>query len=64
MEITVQDIAEKLIPHLCSLKIGCRKCNDPRCSKVIKDLQDWIDNLRAMENNKLHCIGQPKNWAK
>jgi hypothetical protein len=50
MVVTVQEIREKLIPLLCLMRIGYRKCHDPRCDKAIDRVQEWLDQLWEMEH--------------
>lgn len=64
MDITVKDIREKLIPIACDWRIGCRHCNDSRCSGALKKLQDWLDDIYAMEKNNLQIMGKPKDWTR
>jgi hypothetical protein len=37
---------------LCSLKIGNRCCHDPRCMVAINDIQEWLDNILAIEQSR------------
>lgn len=61
--VTVKDIREKLIPIACDWRIGCRHCNDERCSKALKRLQDWLDDIYAMDRN-LHITDEKKDWTR
>ena len=64
MDISVRDIREKLIPIACDWRIGCRHCNDERCSKALKSLQEWLDDILAMDKNELKIMGKPKDWTR
>ncbi|HAR40191.1 MAG TPA: hypothetical protein DCR68_02300 [Coprothermobacter sp.] len=65
MDISVREIREKLTPLLCSLRIGSRKCKNPRCAKAINDIQEWIDNIYIVDQKENpHCIGEHKDWTR
>jgi len=66
MDIPVQTIREKLIPLLCSLRIGYRTCKNSRCNKAIDDLQEWIDNLLVIEQGQkwLHHCDIKTDWTR
>ena len=51
MDISIQEIREKLIPELCWWKLGLNHCDNPQCKQAWKDLQKWLDELAGKEND-------------
>ena len=71
MNISVQEIREKLIPLLCSLKVSggrFKKVECQGCARVVQEIQEWLDTLLAIEQSRrgdLYKINLGnKDWTK
>lgn len=62
---STKEIREELLPLVCAIRLGLRKCNNSLCFKSLKRMEDWLGNIWIREKaSDLHGIQiQLDNWA-